>query len=149
MTAALADAGVGPEAVNHVNAHGTSTRLNDLAEAHALARLFAGTSPPVTATKGTTGHMIGGSGAVETIVTLMSLREGLVLPVAGLRQVDPEVELDVVTGDPRKIGSGFGLTSSFGFGGSNAVLVLSPPEERRRRPSRPAPESSVGRATGR
>jgi 3-oxoacyl-[acyl-carrier-protein] synthase II len=148
MSAALADAGIGPEAVNHVNAHGTSTRLNDLAEAQALSRLFAGTPPPVTATKGTTGHMIGGSGAVEAIVTLWSLREGLAPPVAGLRHVDPEVDLDVVAGEPRKLAAGYGLTNSFGFGGSNAVLVLSPADEHRR-PTRPVPSTIAVPGTAR
>jgi 3-oxoacyl-[acyl-carrier-protein] synthase II len=149
MSAALADAGIGPKAVNHVNAHGTSTRLNDLAEAQALRQLFAGTPPPVTATKGTTGHMIGGSGAVEAIVTLWSLREGLAPPVAGLRHMDPEVDLDVVAGEPRKLAGGFGLTNSFGFGGSNAVLVLSPADEHRHLPARPVPSTIADPGTGR
>lgn len=149
MSAALADAGIGPEAVSHVNAHGTSTRLNDLAEAQALSHLFAGTPPPVTATKGTTGHMIGGSGAVEAIVTLWSLRAGLAPPVAGLRLVDPEVDLDVVAGEPRKLAPGYGLTNSFGFGGSNAVLVLSPAEENRRPPARPVPSTIAVPGTAR
>jgi 3-oxoacyl-[acyl-carrier-protein] synthase II len=149
MSAALADAGIGPVAVSHVNAHGTSTRLNDLAEAQALRRLFAGTPPPVTATKGTTGHMIGGSGAVEAIVTLWSLREGLAPPVAGLRHVDSDVDLDVVAGEPRKLAAGYGLTNSFGFGGSNAVLVLSPAEENRRPPARPVPSTIAGPGTAR
>ena len=93
----------------------------------------------MTAIKGTTGHMIGGSGAVEAIVTLWSLREGLVPPVAGLRQVDPEVDLDVVAGEPRKLAAGYGLTNSFGFGGSNAVLVLSPADEHRHHPTASCP----------
>ena len=149
MSAALADAGIGPESVNHVNAHGTSTRLNDLVEAQALSRLFTGAPPPVTATKGTTGHMIGGSGAVEAIVTLWSLREGLAPPVAGLRHVDPEVDLDVVTRGPRKLAAGYGLTNSFGFGGSNAVLVLSPADEDRHPPAGPVPSTTAVPGTAR
>jgi len=149
MSAALADAGIGPEVVSHVNAHGTSTRLNDLAEAQALSQLFSGSPPPVTATKGTTGHMIGGSGAVEAIVTLWSLREGLAPPVAGLRRVDPEVDLDVVTDQPRKLGAGYGLTNSFGFGGSNAVLVLSPADEHPPPPMHPVPATTDAPATAR
>ncbi|MGZ4589419.1 MAG: beta-ketoacyl-[acyl-carrier-protein] synthase family protein [Actinomycetes bacterium] len=128
MQLALDDADVSAEDVNHVNAHGTSTRLNDLADARAVSRLFAPSPPAVTAVKGTTGHMIGGSGAVETIVTLWSLRHELVPPVAGLRAVDPAIDLDVVTGEPRKIGAGYGLTNSFGFGGANASLLLAAPQ---------------------
>jgi 3-oxoacyl-[acyl-carrier-protein] synthase II len=127
MRLALADAGATVEEVNHVNAHGTSTQLNDLAEANALSSLFGGKAPPVTSVKGTTGHMIGGSGAVEAILTLWSLRHELVPPVAGLCQVDPAVEIDVVSGEPRRIGPGYGLTNSFGFGGSNASLLLAAP----------------------
>jgi 3-oxoacyl-[acyl-carrier-protein] synthase II len=124
MRLALSDAGAEPAAVGHVNAHGTSTVRNDLAEARALAALFDGAAPPVTAVKGTTGHLVGGSGAVEAIVTLRSLRERLVPPVAGLRRVDPRVEVDVVRDEPRPIGGGLGLSNAFGFGGANACLVL-------------------------
>jgi 3-oxoacyl-(acyl-carrier-protein) synthase len=87
--------------------------------------------------------MIGGSGAVEAIVTLWSLREGLAPPVAGLRVVDPEVDLDVVAGEPRKLDTGYGLTNSFGFGGSNAVLVLSPADEHRPPPTHPVPATTA------
>jgi 3-oxoacyl-[acyl-carrier-protein] synthase II len=127
MELALADAGTAPQAVSHVNAHGTSTRLNDLTEGRALTALFAGAVPPVTAVKGTTGHMIGGSGAVECIATLRALRERVIPPVAGLRNLDPEVALDVVMGEPRAIGAGPALSNSFGFGGHDAVLALSAP----------------------
>jgi 3-oxoacyl-[acyl-carrier-protein] synthase II len=127
MQVALADAGIGPDDVSHINAHGTSTRAGDLAEATALSRLFPGGAPPVTAVKGATGHLIGGSGAVEAIVTLLSLRSGSVPPVSGTRRVDPEIDLDVVIGQPRQIAAGYGLSNSFGFGGVNACLVLGPP----------------------
>ena len=124
MRLALLDAGADASAVGHVNAHGTSTVRNDLAEAAALSALFGEAAPPVTAPKATTGHLVGGSGAVEAIVTLVSLRTGLVPPVAGLRDVDPRVDLDVVRDEPRRIGDGLGLSSSFGLGGANACLVL-------------------------
>ena len=127
MRLALADAGVDATEVTHINTHGTSTKAGDRAEAVALTRLFPRGAPPVTAVKGTTGHMIGGSGAVEAIVTLQSLRSGVVPPVAGTRRVDPELDLDVVIGQPRPIGAGLGLSTSFGFGGVDACLVLGPP----------------------
>jgi 3-oxoacyl-[acyl-carrier-protein] synthase II len=107
-----------------VNAHGTSTVLNDRAEAVALGALFGGSCPPVTASKGSTGHMIAGSGAVEAIVSLVSLRHRLVPPVAGLRSVDPECELDAVVDAPRRSGRGYALSNAFGFGGTNTALVL-------------------------
>ena len=124
MALALADAGVKPRDLAHVNAHGTSTVLNDRAEAIALMALFAESCPPVTAVKGSTGHMIAGSGAVEAIVSLIALRHRLVPPVAGLRTIDPEFDLDVVQGTPRHVPPGYALSSSFGFGGANTALVL-------------------------
>src|SRR6516162_4439111 len=110
--------------VAHVNAHGTSTVLNDRAEAAALSTLFEGSCPPVTAPKGSTGHLIGGSGAVEAIVSLISLQHRLVPPVAGPRTIDPDFDLDVVRDAPRKASPGYGLSNSFGFGGANTALVL-------------------------
>jgi 3-oxoacyl-[acyl-carrier-protein] synthase II len=124
MALALADAGVQPRDLGHVNAHGTSTVLNDRAEAAALTALFARSCPPVTAVKGSTGHMIAGSGAVEAIVSLVSLRHRLVPPVAGLRTIDPEFELDLVQATPREAPPGYALSNSFGFGGANTALVL-------------------------
>jgi 3-oxoacyl-[acyl-carrier-protein] synthase II len=145
MRLALADAGTDASAVSHVNAHGTSTVRNDVVEARALSALFGADVPPVTAVKGTTGHLVGGSGAVEAIVTLRSLRMRLVPPVAGLVRVDPGMALDVVRDEPRSIGAGLGLSNAFGFGGANACLVLGDaealsragarrPDPRRRRP---------------
>lgn len=127
MRLALADAGLGPADVAHVNAHGTSTRVGDQAEAAAISRLFGGAPPPVTAVKGATGHMIGGSGAVEAIVTLQALESGTVPPVSGTRRIDPDLDIDVVVGAPRPVPPGYGLSNSFGFGGVNACLVLGPP----------------------
>jgi 3-oxoacyl-[acyl-carrier-protein] synthase II len=127
MRLALRDADCGPGEVIHVNAHGTSTPRNDAAEAAALVELFGGGGPPVTAVKGTTGHMIGGSGAVEAIVALVSLQRGLAPPIAGLRNVDPECRIDAVVDQPRRlVNDGAVLSNSFGFGGSNACLVLGP-----------------------
>jgi 3-oxoacyl-[acyl-carrier-protein] synthase II len=126
MRLALADAGVTAPEVAHVNAHGTSTLLNDLAEASALTALFGGTVPPVTAVKGSTGHLVGGSGAVEAVVALETLRNGLVPPVAGLRVRDPAITLDVVQDAARRVPAGYALSNSFGFGGVNTCLVLGP-----------------------
>jgi 3-oxoacyl-[acyl-carrier-protein] synthase II len=124
MRAALDDAGADVSDLSHVNAHGTSTVHGDLSEAAALATLFETHAPPVTAVKGTTGHLIGGSGVVEAIVTLRSLAEQVIPPVAGLRRVDPRIGLDVVHSASRPVRSGLGLSNSFGFGGMNTALVL-------------------------
>jgi 3-oxoacyl-[acyl-carrier-protein] synthase II len=121
---ALRDAAVARSDVSQVNAHGTSTVLNDRVEASALHEVFGDDCSPVTSIKGTTGHMIAGSGAVEAVVTLRSLRERLVPPVAGLRTLDPEVAVDVVRDQPRPVRDGCAVSSSFGFGGANTVLVL-------------------------
>ena len=88
-------------------------------------RDFGGDTPPVTAVKGATGHLIAGSGAVEAIVTLRSLDAGIVPPIAGLHHVDPNIRVDLVQHAPRKVHRGPALSNSFGFGGINTALVLS------------------------
>ena len=123
MRAALMDSGIGPEEVVSINAHGTSTPVNEAVEAEALSRVF-GTIPPVTANKGSTGHLIGASGALEAVVASASANHGLVPPTAGTVQV--ELAVDVVTGAPRKTNTGPVLSSSFAFGGQNTALVLGP-----------------------
>jgi 3-oxoacyl-[acyl-carrier-protein] synthase II len=121
---AVADAGIAPADVGHVNAHGTGTARNDLAEARAMTGLFGGAPPAVTAVKGVTGHMIGGSGAVEAIITLLTLQAGLIPPTAGYQTPDPDIGLDIVAGHPRPTDAQYAISNSFGFGGHNAVLVL-------------------------
>ena len=128
MELALEDAGLGIADIGHVNAHGTSTPLNDAAEAEALVKVFAGNPPPVTSTKGVTGHLIGAAGAVEAVAALISAREGQVPPTANFEHPDPAVSIDVVAGSPRAV-TGPVLSNSFGFGGHNATLVLAAFEE--------------------
>jgi|CXWL01.1.fsa_nt_gi 3-oxoacyl-[acyl-carrier-protein] synthase II len=125
MRAALADAGVHPSDVGHVSAHGTSTPRNDLAESNAIAEVFGPAGPPVTALKGSIGHLLGGAGAVQAIAAMMSARNQVVPPVAGLVNVDPDVAIDVVHRYPRPISNPIALSNSFGFGGHNACLVVS------------------------
>ncbi|MBW5421335.1 beta-ketoacyl-[acyl-carrier-protein] synthase family protein [Streptomyces sp. BG9H] len=123
MEQALTDAGVAPDAVTHVNAHGTGTTLNDLAEARAITAVFGPAAVPVTASKSVTGHSLGAAGALEAVITAMSLHEGLLPPTAHLTRLDPQCELDVVV-RPRKLSAGPALSNSFGFGGHNACVVL-------------------------
>ncbi len=126
MRRALEDAGLEPTAIGHVNAHGTSTPLNDAAESKALRTVLGDHTDTVAvaSTKGVTGHLLGAAGAVEAVIALQVLREGVVPPTAGLRTQDPDIDLDVVHGEPRELQVGAVLSNSFGFGGQNAALVL-------------------------
>ncbi len=128
MQLALDDAGIAPSAIGHVNAHGTSTELNDAAEAEAIRKVFGDSAPPVTSTKGVTGHLIGAAGAVEAVAALLSVRDGVVPPTANLERLGDDIELDVVAGSAREIGTKPALSNSFGFGGHNASLVLTAAE---------------------
>ena len=126
MQRALDDAGLAPSGIGHVNAHGTSTPLNDAAESRALHTVLGDHARDVvvTSTKGVTGHLLGAAGAVEAVIALQVLRDGLVPPTAGLTTQDPDIDLDVVTGEPREVDVEAVLSNSFGFGGQNAALVL-------------------------
>ena len=127
MQLALDDAGLTSTDIGHVNAHGTSTALNDSAEAEAIRKVFGDNAPPVTSTKGVTGHLIGAAGAVEAIASLQAARVGLVPPTANHHRLgDDIVEIDVVHGEPRSVASAPAISNSFGFGGHNASLVLVP-----------------------
>ena len=121
---ALGDAGIEAATVGHVNAHGTSTPLNDAAEAAAIAKVFGESALPVTSIKGVTGHLIGAAGAAELVATVLSVREGLVPPVANHQRCD--LPVDVVAGEPRSIGSAPAVSTSFAFGGHNAALIVGP-----------------------
>ncbi|MER5754887.1 beta-ketoacyl-[acyl-carrier-protein] synthase family protein [Streptomyces sp. NPDC002088] len=126
MELALADASVAAQEVVHVNAHGTGTELNDLAEARAITAVFGAGAVPVTAPKAVTGHAIGAAGALEAVIAALSVAEGLAPPTANLAQLDPRCELDLVSGAPRKLPAGPVISNSFAFGGHNACLVLAP-----------------------
>lgn len=122
IRAALADTGADADDVDHVNAHGTSTPLNDLTEALVLRHVFPG-GPLVTSTKGVTGHLFGAAGAAETAFTVLAVEHGLVPPTANLTRQDPDIDIDVaVTASPRRIS--LALSNSLGFGGQNAVIAV-------------------------
>jgi 3-oxoacyl-[acyl-carrier-protein] synthase II len=126
MQLALDDASLDAGAIGHVNAHGTSTPLNDAAEAEAIRKVFGDTPPPVTSTKGVTGHLIGAAGAVEAVATLLALRHEQVPPTANLERLGDDIALDVVAGAARSVAAKPALSNSFGFGGHNATLILGP-----------------------
>lgn len=127
MKLALADAGLQPSAIGHVNAHGTSTPQNDAAEAAAVAKVFGEAAVPITSTKGVTGHLIGAAGAVEAIATLLATQQGVVPPTANHERCD--LPVDVVAGEARVVGPAPALSSSFAFGGHNVALVIGPPPD--------------------
>jgi len=126
MQLALDDAGLDVSSIGHVNAHGTSTPLNDASEAEAIRKVFGDRRPPVTSTKGVTGHMIGGAGAAEAAIALLSIKHELVPPTANLQQIGDDIDLDVVGGEPRHVAAAPVLSNSFGFGGHNSTLILAP-----------------------
>ncbi|WP_262386724.1 beta-ketoacyl-[acyl-carrier-protein] synthase family protein [Streptomyces sp. TRM49041] len=127
VRAAFADAGLAPDDVDHVNAQGTGAPLDDLAEARVLRRVFRGTPPPVTAVKSAIGHAGGGAGAVEAACTVLTIQHQAIPPTANLDRLDPEIELDVVTKSPRRGPVRAALSTSFGLGGQNAVLLFRTP----------------------
>jgi len=124
MEIALADADITPDQVSHINAHGTSTPLNDLAESVAVRRVFGDSAPPVTSVKGHLGHSLSAAGALEGVVSVLTLRNQVIPPTAGTKNVDPAIGLDVVTGAPRPGNYDTVLSNSFGFGGHNGSVIF-------------------------
>ena len=124
MEMALADAGLSPSDVSHINAHGTSTPLNDLAEALAVRHVFGDDAPPVTSIKGHLGHSLAAAGALEGVASVKTLLEQVIPPTAGTTIIDPEIGLDVVHGEPREARVDVVLSNSFGFGGHNGSVVF-------------------------
>lgn len=124
MQAALAEAGEPAEAVGYINAHGTSTPLNDVAEARAIHKVFGDHRPAVSSTKSMTGHLLGAAGALEAAATVLALHDGTLPPTINLGNPDPECELDHVADAARKEQVDLALSNSFGFGGQNAVLAI-------------------------
>jgi 3-oxoacyl-[acyl-carrier-protein] synthase II len=126
MELALEEAGISPGDVRQVNAHGTSTPLNDAAEAEAVAKVFGAPGPPVTSIKGVTGHSLGAAGALEAASVLLSFQHRLIPPTAGTTTLDPEMTIDVVLGGPREWEPGPTISNNFGFGGHNGSVVFAP-----------------------
>ena len=120
---ALADSGLSAADVTHVNAHATSTPVGDVAEAQAI-RAALGDHPIVTATKSMTGHLLGAAGAVEAIATVLAIRHGVIPMTLNLENLDDDVLLDVVRGEPRRTTVTAALNDSFGFGGHNVALAF-------------------------
>ena len=123
MKEAMATAGLGPSDIGHINAHATGTPAGDGVEASAIIDAV-GNHPLVTATKSSTGHMIGGAGAMEAIFTVLSLRDGTIPATRNLDTQAPDIKLNVVTGSPYRTTADAALSNSFGFGGHNVALAI-------------------------
>ena len=127
MKLALDDAGLTPDQIKQVNAHGTSTPLNDSAEAQAVANIFGASKPPMTSIKGVTGHPLGAAGALEAAAVLLSFEHKLIPPTANTTVVDPEMkDVDIVIGSARPWEPGPTISNNFGFGGHNGSIILAP-----------------------
>ena len=127
MAAAIDDAGISYNAINYINAHGTSTQLNDVYETKAIKSVFKekALSVAVSSTKSMTGHLLGGAGGIETVFTALTVFEGIIPPTINLDNPDQDCDLDYVPNIARKTDVNTAMTNSFGFGGTNAALILS------------------------
>ena len=126
MQLALEDAGLQASDIKQINAHGTSTPLNDSAEAQAIEAVFGDRSVPVVSIKGVTGHPLGAAGALEAAAVLLSIEKSLIPPTAGTTVIDPAMNIDVVMGEPRKWTPGPTISNNFGFGGHNGSVIIAP-----------------------
>jgi 3-oxoacyl-[acyl-carrier-protein] synthase II len=127
MSEALKDAGLTPDQVDYINAHGTATQWNDLLETQAIKKVFDGAAykVPVSSTKSIHGHTIGAAGAIELIVSVLAIRNQAIPPTINLDLPDPECDLDYVPNIGRKgVKVNTAMSNSFAFGGTNAVLIV-------------------------
>ena len=124
ITRAVQLAGLQPSDIDHINAHATGTSVGDVAEGKAINRAMGGHRPAVYAPKSALGHSVGAVGAVESILTVMALRDGVIPPTLNLRNLDPEIDLDVVAGEPRSGDFRYAVNNSFGFGGHNVAIAF-------------------------
>jgi 3-oxoacyl-[acyl-carrier-protein] synthase II len=126
MRGAINDAGINPEDIGYVNAHGTSTPLGDRAETLAIKRTFGDHAKKlaVSSTKSTTGHMVGAAGAAEAIFTVLALKDQVLPPTINLENQDPECDLDYTPNIVRDVELDYALSNSFAFGGTNGTVVF-------------------------
>ena len=124
MSQAIRRSGITPNEIDHVNAHATGTQVGDVAESKAINRALGSHRPAIYAPKSALGHSVGAVGAVESILTVQTLRDQVVPPTLNLEHLDPEIDLDVVSGVPRQGKYDYAINNSFGFGGHNVALVF-------------------------
>ncbi|WNG91118.1 3-oxoacyl-ACP synthase KasB [Mycobacterium sp. ITM-2016-00318] len=124
MTRAIQLAGLKPTDIDHINAHATGTSVGDVAEGQAINNTMGGHKPAVYAPKSALGHSVGAVGAVESILTVLALKNGVIPPTLNLKNLDPDIDLDVVSGSPRPGNYNYAINNSFGFGGHNVALAF-------------------------
>ena len=127
MTMALADAGVAPDEIDYINAHGTSTPLGDASETRVIKLALgeeAARKTPISSTKGSTGHCLGAAGGVEAIFSTFAVQKGVLPPTINYEQPDPKCDRDYIPNEPRKADVRTAVSNSFGFGGHNASIVI-------------------------
>jgi len=126
MRRALRDAGLAPEQIDYINAHGTSTKFNDSIETMAIKVVFGEHAPriPVSSTKSMTGHLLGAAGGIEAIASVLAIEHGILPPTINLEHPDPECDLDYVPNVARRAAVRNVLSNTFGFGGANASVVF-------------------------
>ena len=127
ISEAIRKAGLKPTDIDHVNAHATGTTFGDLAEARAIRNALGSHVPAVYAPKAALGHCLGAAGAVEAVLTVQALRDGVIPPTCNFKNVDPEIDLDVVAGAPRRGDYRYAVSNSFAFGGHNVALIFGAP----------------------
>jgi 3-oxoacyl-[acyl-carrier-protein] synthase II len=126
MRGAMADAGIGPEQIGYINAHGTSTPPNDRSETAAIKTVFGERAYriPISSTKSMTGHLMGAGGGIEAIACVRALEEGVLPPTINYEHPDPDCDLDYVPNEARQVPISVAMSNSFGFGGHNATIIL-------------------------
>lgn len=124
ISRAIQLAGLQPGDIDHVNAHATGTQVGDVAEGKAINNALGSNRPAVYAPKSALGHSVGATGAVESILTVLALRDGVIPPTLNLDTLDPEIDLDVVAGEPRRGSYEYAINNSFGFGGHNVAIAF-------------------------
>jgi 3-oxoacyl-[acyl-carrier-protein] synthase II len=131
MLRALEDAKLSPDEVDYINAHGTSTKLNDAVETLAIKKVFGERAYkiPISSTKSMIGHLLGAAGAIEALATIMTIHTGIIHPTINYENPDPECDLDYVPNEARKKEVNVAISNSFGFGGHNVCLVFKKFEE--------------------
>jgi 3-oxoacyl-[acyl-carrier-protein] synthase II len=131
MLRALEDAKLSPDEVDYINAHGTSTKLNDAVETLAIKKVFGERAYkiPISSTKSMIGHLLGTAGAIEALATIMTIHTGIIHPTINYENPDPECDLDYVPNEARKKEVNVAISNSFGFGGHNVCLAFKKLEE--------------------
>ncbi|MDE7169768.1 MAG: beta-ketoacyl-[acyl-carrier-protein] synthase II, partial [Mucispirillum sp.] len=126
MAAAIKDAGISPDKIDYINTHGTSTPAGDILESKAIKGVFGeyASKVKISSTKSMTGHLLGAAGSVESIITMTAINEGVIPPTINLENQDPECDLDYTANTAVRHECEYGLSNSFGFGGTNASLVF-------------------------